>query len=99
MEEINPPLIAFCQIGFGSAEFEIKVNADRHVTRVIGNVEAEEFFVLLFLFVVKEGENKAVVGLFVVGFPIFLSTIDKGLGLHLLASRHGEKDPLTNLPP
>lgn len=64
---------------------------------VVGDVEAEEFFVLLGLFVVEEGEDEAVVLLAVVGFPVFFASEDEGLSLHFLTCRHGEKDPLSNL--
>ncbi len=90
-------LIAFCQICLGCAKFEVEVNADRHVTSVIGDVEAEEFFVFVFLFVVEEGEDETVVGLFVVGFPIFLTAIDERLGFHFFASCHRKMDALSNL--
>ena len=66
------------------------------MARVIGDVEAEEFLVLLLFLVVEQGEDEAVVFLAVVGFPVFLAAIDEGLGLDSLSSGHGEVDALAD---
>ena len=87
-------LIALGQIGFGCAEAEVEVDADGHVAMVVGDVEAEEFLFFGLLFVVEEGEDEAVVGLAVVGFPVFLASIDEGLFLYILACCHREVDAL-----
>ena len=87
-------LIALGQIRFGGAESEVEVDADGHVAMVVGDEEAEEFLFFGLLFVVEEGEDEAVVGLAVVGFPVFLASIDEGLFLYILACCHREVDAL-----
>ena len=90
-------LIAFCQIGFGGAEAEVEVDADGEVALVVCDVEAEEFFFLGLLFVVEKGEDEAVVGLAIIGFPVFLASIDEGLLFHFLTSCHWKVDALPHL--
>ena len=94
---LSNPLIAFCQISFSGAELEVEVDADGEVALVVGDEETEELLVLAFLFIIKKGEDEAMIGALVVGFPVFLATIDKGLFLHLLARRHREMDALPHL--
>ena len=90
-------LIALCQVCLGGAKLEVEVDADRHVTGIVCDIEAEEFLFLALLFVVEEREDEAMVGLVVVGFPVFLATIDKRLFLHVFACCHGEVDALPHL--
>ena len=83
-------LVALCQICLGCAELEIEVDADGHVAGIVGDIEAQELLVLGFLLIVKQGENEAMVSLSVIGFPVFLATIDQRLLFYLLACGHGK---------
>ena len=64
---------------------------------VVGDVEAEEFLVLVFFFVVEQGEDETVVGLFVVGFPVFFAPIDECLFFDFFSCCHREMDALPYL--
>lgn len=89
--------VGFRQVCLGSAELHVEVDADGHVALVVGHIETEKLLFLGLLLVVEQGEDEAVVGLPVVGFPVFLATIDEGLFLYFLACRHREMDAVTEL--
>ena len=79
---------------FCCTEAQIEVDADGDVTCVVGDIEAEQFFVFALHFVVEQGEDKAAVDVVVVGFEVFFSAIDECLLLYFLACGHGEMDAL-----
>lgn len=62
---------------------------------VVGDIEAEKLFLCFFFFVVEQGEDEATIGVAVVGFPVLVAAIDKGLHLYFCACGHGEVDALT----
>ena len=79
---------------FCCTEAQIEVDADGDVTCVVGDIEAEQFFVFALHFVVEQGEDEAAVDVVVVGFEVFFSAIDECLLLYFLACGHGEMDAL-----
>ena len=88
-------LVGAVKKSFCCTEAQIEVNADRDVTCVVGDIEAEQFFVFALHFVVEQGEYKAAVDVVVVGFEVFFSAIDECLLRYFLACRHREMDALS----
>lgn len=87
--------LTFIQEGFGCAKPEVEIYADGEVSSVVGDIEAKQFFVFAFFFVVKQGKYKTAVNIVIIGFKIFLSPVDEGLLFHFLACRHREMDALS----